>query len=251
MEVHHPNVEKKGFKEYFLEFIMIFLAVTLGFFAESYREHLIENKKEKNFMVSLKEDIVSDTASLNSALSLGLTQYEKMDSLYTLLQLTIAGKPVNMNRLYYLNFRYAFGLVYFSPNKRTISQIKNTGNFSLITNTEIRDSITVYENYNDDVIERNADSYRDWLSDLNRMAQKIFDYDQSKTFGFVGGAETYLNDPAGTKMITNDKTLLHEYANKVRSVMMISHILILTENEQMVRSKDLIALLNREYHLNN
>ena len=29
MEVHHhPKVEKKNFKEYFLEFIMIFLAVT-------------------------------------------------------------------------------------------------------------------------------------------------------------------------------------------------------------------------------
>ena len=41
MEVHHhPDIprEKKHWKEYFLEFIMIFLAVTLGFFAlESYR----------------------------------------------------------------------------------------------------------------------------------------------------------------------------------------------------------------------
>jgi len=34
MEVHHhPNVEKKGRKEYLLEFVMIFLAVTLVFFA--------------------------------------------------------------------------------------------------------------------------------------------------------------------------------------------------------------------------
>jgi len=39
MEVHHhPDVEKKGFKEYLLEGLMIFLAVTMGFFAESYRE---------------------------------------------------------------------------------------------------------------------------------------------------------------------------------------------------------------------
>jgi hypothetical protein len=30
MEVHHhPHVEKKNFKEYFLEFLMIFLAVTM------------------------------------------------------------------------------------------------------------------------------------------------------------------------------------------------------------------------------
>jgi len=39
MEVHHhPNVEKKNFKEYFLEFLMIFLAVTMDFFAETIRE---------------------------------------------------------------------------------------------------------------------------------------------------------------------------------------------------------------------
>ena len=37
MEVHHPSRkagEKKRFKEYFLDFLMLFLAVTLGFFAE-------------------------------------------------------------------------------------------------------------------------------------------------------------------------------------------------------------------------
>ena len=40
MEVHHhPHVAKKNFKEYFLEFLMIFLAVTPGFVAENIREH--------------------------------------------------------------------------------------------------------------------------------------------------------------------------------------------------------------------
>jgi hypothetical protein len=65
MEVHHhPHVEKKNFKEYFLEFLMIFLAVTMGFFAESYREHLVDIKKEKEYIVSLKEDLLTDTSYL-------------------------------------------------------------------------------------------------------------------------------------------------------------------------------------------
>lgn len=39
MEVHHhPHVEKKNFKEYFLEFVMIFLAVFLGFCREYKRK---------------------------------------------------------------------------------------------------------------------------------------------------------------------------------------------------------------------
>jgi hypothetical protein len=51
MEVHHhPNVENKNFKEYFLEFLMIFLAVTLGFFAESLRVNIVENKKLHGYM---------------------------------------------------------------------------------------------------------------------------------------------------------------------------------------------------------
>ena len=59
MEVHHhPHVEKKGFKEYFLEFLMIFLAVTLGFFAESFREHLVNKEKENHYIQSLISDLL-------------------------------------------------------------------------------------------------------------------------------------------------------------------------------------------------
>ena len=57
MEVHHhPQVEKKNFKEYFLEFIMIFLAVSLGFFAENIREHINDNEKREQYIQSLVED---------------------------------------------------------------------------------------------------------------------------------------------------------------------------------------------------
>jgi hypothetical protein len=47
MEVHHHHhVEKKKFKEYFLEFLMIFLAVTLGFLQNKY-EKVLQIVKEK------------------------------------------------------------------------------------------------------------------------------------------------------------------------------------------------------------
>jgi hypothetical protein len=55
MEVHHhPHLpHSKKFKEYFLEFLMIFLAVTMGFFAESLREHMSEKKRKKNISKAL------------------------------------------------------------------------------------------------------------------------------------------------------------------------------------------------------
>ena len=58
MEVHHhPKVEKKKFKEYFFEFIMIFLAVTMGFFAETIRENITEHRRAKEFAESMLQDL--------------------------------------------------------------------------------------------------------------------------------------------------------------------------------------------------
>jgi len=46
MEVHHhPEIEKKGLRDYLLEGFMIFIAVTLGFFAETIRENVTEHER--------------------------------------------------------------------------------------------------------------------------------------------------------------------------------------------------------------
>jgi len=57
MEVHHhPDLhhKPKPWKEYLLEYLMIFLAVMTGFFAESYREHLSDKSKEKEYLLALR-----------------------------------------------------------------------------------------------------------------------------------------------------------------------------------------------------
>src|SRR5665647_2013300 len=85
MEVHHhPDLHHnlKKWKEYFLEFLMIFLAVTMGFLAENFREYNVNKSKEKEFMVALKEDLISDTAQLSYLLPAIDNQFEKLDSLY-------------------------------------------------------------------------------------------------------------------------------------------------------------------------
>src|SRR6266581_4914367 len=60
MEVHkHPHhvTHKKKWGEYLLEFIMLFLAVFLGFIAENFREHSVEGRKEKEYISSMVEDL--------------------------------------------------------------------------------------------------------------------------------------------------------------------------------------------------
>ncbi len=68
MEVHkHPHhvTHKKRWGEYFLEFLMIFLAVFLGFLAENFREDIADRKKEKQFMASLIRDLKIDVNRTN------------------------------------------------------------------------------------------------------------------------------------------------------------------------------------------
>jgi len=54
-------------KEYFKEFLMLFLAVFAGFLAESYLEYRTERHKEHDFLNSLKKDLVSDTLAIDIA----------------------------------------------------------------------------------------------------------------------------------------------------------------------------------------
>jgi len=62
MEVHHPHhpTHKKKWSEYIIEFLMLFAAVTLGFFAENQREHYVEGHREIQFMESLIDDLAKD-----------------------------------------------------------------------------------------------------------------------------------------------------------------------------------------------
>ena len=64
MEVHkHPQhvTHKKKWGEYFLESLMIFLAVFLGFVAENFREHQVEHQREKQYARQLLDDLRADS----------------------------------------------------------------------------------------------------------------------------------------------------------------------------------------------
>jgi hypothetical protein len=64
MEVHHhPHISNhaKPWKEYLLEGLMIFVAVTLGYGAENVREHYVETKKAIISAKNLYVDVINDS----------------------------------------------------------------------------------------------------------------------------------------------------------------------------------------------
>src|SRR5260370_42096386 len=82
MEVHHhPKAERKNFKEYFLEFLMIFLAVTMGFFAENIREHFANAETEKRNMEIIVNNLKDDTARIKMAIDFNEAKLKTLDTL--------------------------------------------------------------------------------------------------------------------------------------------------------------------------
>src|SRR4026209_1096421 len=74
MEVHaHTHTSRKKWTHYFWEFLMLFLAVTLGFFVENQRERFIEHQREKKFAKRLLSDLKQDSAFLANRIQ----QFEK------------------------------------------------------------------------------------------------------------------------------------------------------------------------------
>lgn len=69
MEVHHHAHKPKNWKEYITEFLMLFTAVTLGFFAENFREHqVITHRIEQNKAAILK-DLEQDSVVIAGVLA--------------------------------------------------------------------------------------------------------------------------------------------------------------------------------------
>jgi hypothetical protein len=90
MEVHHPHhpTHKKKWSEYIIEFVMLFAAVTLGFFAENIREHsIIDHRIEQNKIAILK-DLEADAVTIDSLLVTEQTSINTFDRFMNLLYLS-------------------------------------------------------------------------------------------------------------------------------------------------------------------
>jgi|GEM_PF-5882479 len=84
---HKVTIRKllRRFSRYFFEFIMLFLAVSLGFFVENQRDAMSERQEELRLMKALLSDLRADTARINRIIALRLERNELQDSLNALL----------------------------------------------------------------------------------------------------------------------------------------------------------------------
>ncbi|TAM97801.1 MAG: hypothetical protein EPN39_10510 [Chitinophagaceae bacterium] len=146
MEVHHPpqlHHKPKPWKEYFLEFLMIFLAVTLGFFAENIREHYVEKERANEYAQSLYDDLKVDTATIQRTYD----EKEWIQSKFDSAEIILASNDLSKSNefIYYVE-RYVTLNDIFSPQDVTYQQLRSSGNFRYIKNIALYKNISDYYN---------------------------------------------------------------------------------------------------------
>ena len=179
MEVHAQDLHKvpgQGWKHYFFEFVMLFLAVFCGFLAENYREQLVDKHREKQFLHSLAEDLKIDTMELQR--NIYMTDYatEKIDSLILFIKHHPEIKTVdydfiklNVDALPWFNF---------ALTDRTSSQLKYGGNMRLIDDIKISNDIIEYWHMGDVTVssQERLNIYRAKEREVSFKLFRTYDY---------------------------------------------------------------------------
>ena len=148
MEVHHHSHKPKNWKEYITEFIMLFLAVSMGFIAENLREKHIEDERSEELMHAFIIDVKENQKQLDS-----LIMNNKRLSYYYDSMVYDNGFGKRQIDLIKLSDNLDFKMYRFINKKTIFEQMKSSGALRYIQDKEILKSMLRYEE-NADYAER-------------------------------------------------------------------------------------------------
>jgi len=250
MEVHHhPHVPhgRKKFVEYLLEFMMIFLAITMGYFAESFREHLTEKKLEREFIGALVKELKSDSKQITNVLN-DTVSFKKLDTL----GLFLLGRNYdneNTKRIYELSsYTGNYNGIIF--NRNTLSQLKSTGNMRLIHKRNIVDSINLLDNLISTANIQLNDVRDIVMGNIKDMSQ-VLDFGMFvKDMKMIPMDEVFNRNPH-LNFLTNDssKILKFGYEVMLQSGVIKNYYAMLNNVYEL--QERLIPFLMKEYHIKN
>jgi hypothetical protein len=249
MEVHHhPRVEKKNLKEYLLEGLMIFVAVTMGFFAESLREYFGDREKEAQYMHSLAEDLKKDTAALHY--SIGRLQ-ANLDLERRLVVLFAKNQLNEQDDTLILQISFGAGIsVDIVFNDRTSSQLKSSGSIRLIKNKNIADSILEYWN-NQFVTYQIHERFETMRMEQRKIGYKTFSWYKRLFMGTSMGQDSSLITEMPGKAII-DPQYLTEFMNVSGNLFGSGNSLYMpTLKRQLELATTIIELIQKHYSSEN
>jgi hypothetical protein len=244
MEVHaHTHTERKKWTHYLWEFLMLFLAVTLGFFVENQREHMVEHRREVQFIKSYISDLRKDIALLDSVTRKREERKIQIDSLTYILRLP--DPDLYGGQLYYYA-RYLPRPYIYIPNDATIQQLKSSGNLRLIQSQEIKDTMLAYDQQF-----RFMETIRireDQL--IHRIFNYLNDFFDPAVFDQMNLYDIEFTRPPGKpKLLTKDKKLIMGLLSELQYLRTVNLGEIGWFKKRKAQAESTVAFVEKEYHL--
>jgi hypothetical protein len=253
MEVHHhPEVDKKGFKEYILEGLMIFLAVTMGFFAEGLREHINERSRAKEFAVTLYSDLKQDTADLKAYINYHERANANVDTLMQLLS-DADPKQVSSGKLYWFGL---WGGAYrvFIPHDATLLEMKSSGSLRYFANSSINRKLAEYDQFCQNI--KVSESLTAGIyTEVRKYRAQLFNFKYNAVINDISRITNTAQRKAkvdsfikiNPPLLNYDKTLFNQYVEMVRSRFFDRKVVM--ADTALARASRLIEALKKTYSL--
>lgn len=253
MEVHHhPDVEKKGFKEYLLEGLMIFIAVLLGFIAENVRENVTEHHRAKEYAATMVADLSADTVFLKDYQSYYTVSLKNIDTLMQLLE-TSDIKNIPSGKLYWYGL-YGGAYAYFAPNDATFQQMKSSGSLRYFDKSIARE-VAGYDQLCRRMLTMEEND-RIIFSEVRKLRAQIFEFQYNRQANDLSHAHdiksrdwkkinAFIN--SNPPVLTYDKTVFNQYVELVRSRFFERKVSAV--DTILKKSKALIIDLKKAYHI--
>jgi hypothetical protein len=248
MEVHHhTHTARKKWTHYFWEFLMLFLAVTLGFLVENEREHYIEHLRARQYALSLADDLEKDTAAFRRLGVLYALNVKKVDTLNFLLKKKSWQNLPGGTLYYYADVVRWVNIMTF--HDATIQQLKNSGNLRYFP-TQLQHKISEYDRRSREISVRQENEL--YFSRIAReMTYGILDAEQViavKDLSTPEEIESYKQK--NIPLLTRDTLALRKFLNEI-----IYRAEAWGHREQEIitpaydAAVELLASIKKEYHL--
>lgn len=233
-------ITKKSFKDYLREGLMIFVAVTLGFFAESLRESLNNKDQERDYIKSFINNLAQDTTRLTISIKENQRKISVLDSL-----LFLSHNSVSDARTKRLLYKYSPMIAFYSlfvSNDATMLQLKN-GGLQYIKRSHIADSIALYDQIVRGIYIAEIPYLSATTEITNAMAEILIFKIRSDTAYFKNGDHTGKDLP----LLSADPAKIEIFFNKISLARGWTQNYINHLQGKLPYTHRLIELLKKEY----
>ena len=168
--------KKSSWQKYVTEFLMLFAAITLGFFAENQREKWGENERGVQYAQRLVEDLDLDSIRMEEVKVNYALKEQQINTLIPLMQEGLEKKPFLDSLFAYFTLPGSASLVTgisFVENLATRDELKS-GNMRLIRSDSIVRHLSVYAR-KEQIFMGNQTRYREKRLELLGLIEEVYD----------------------------------------------------------------------------